>query len=287
MKDEVQTTMRKVLSRMKKGQMIALAGLLVLALIGGVYAYWNQTSSIDNPFDTGRYGSTVREDFSPEDGENWQPGVTVDKVVQAVNTGDVDLIVRARLDEIWTRKGETTPYKDSGATTGGYNVYATSQADPDDGLTAADGSVVTKGFSSSANWIDGGDGWYYYKVNLEGGQTSDAWLESVTLLHNADMGRMETRKYVSVTDHPDESTWVWVEYTGTMPAYIGTDKVLHNKTETTYVQSGGSELLGYSHSDYTLTVTVQTVQATQAALDAVFGGGSAFTHPTGTTWDVK
>ena len=266
----------------KKSRLVALVGFVVLAFLGGTFAYWSQTSQIDNPFDTGKYGSTIREDFSPDDGENWQPGTMVDKVVKAVNTGDVDLIVRARLDEKWVYKGQTAPYKDSAAAVGGYSVYATSQNNATDGLTALDGSVVTKTFSSSTKWIAGADGWYYYTVNLGGGESSDAWLSSVTLLSDADMGDIVTKKFVSVSNSANEASWVWVEYTGDMPKYIGADKVLHNKTETSYAAGR----LGYSQSDYTLTVTVQTVQATTEAVNAVFGGGSVFTLA-GTSWTLK
>lgn len=287
--------MNKDLKERKIGHMIVLMGLVILAIVGGVFAYWTQTSSIDNPFDTGRYGSTIREDFIPADGENWQPGVTVDKSVKAVNTGDTDLIVRVRLDEMWTYKDGSTPYKNSNAASpDGYDVYSASQADTTDGLTTADGSVVTKTFSSSANWIDGGDGWYYYKINLAGGATSDEWLQSVTLLVDTDMGKIVTKKYVSVSTDNDEDNWIWVEYIGQMPKYIdasgnpcnaqATDAqmVLHNKTEISYVTGQ----LGYSQSDYILTVTVQTVQATNEAVNAVFGG-SPFVPPTGTSWVLK
>ncbi|MCL1895353.1 MAG: BsaA family SipW-dependent biofilm matrix protein [Clostridiales bacterium] len=274
--------MKNGLKGKKKGRLIALAGFLALAVLGGTYAYWSQTSQVDNPFDTGQYGSTIREDFSPADGENWQPGVTVDKAVKAVNTGDVDLIVRARLDEKWVYKGQSAPYKDSAAAVGGYNVYATSQNNATDGLTALDGSVVTKTFSSSTKWIPGGDGWYYYTVNLKGGESSEAWLSAVTLLSDADMGDIVTKKYVSVSADANEASWVWVEYTGDMPKYIGADKVLHNKTETSYA----SGRMGYSQSDYTLTVTVQTVQATAEAVNDAFGGGSAFALA-GTSWTLK
>ena len=281
---------------------VALASLLAVALIASTFAYWNQTSSIENPFDTGTYGSTVKEDFKPSDGENWQPGVEINKDVVAVNTGDQDIIVRVRLDETWARSATSsvTPgqvYKDSIANN--YNVYTTAQANATDGLTALDGSVVTKNFATSANWIQGAGGWYYYRVNLAGGQTSDRWLDSVELLNDADMGNMQTKYYVTTSTGANEATWVWVEYTGSMPAYLnalgqpsaanapGAQPVLHNKAETTYVTQGGVNLIGYSESDYTLTVTVESVQPTQEALDAVFGGGSSFAAPAGTAWTLK
>ena len=286
--------------RAKKRTILIIAGLLAVALIAGTLAYWNQTASVENPFDTGKYGTTLEEDFKPSEGEGWQPGVEVNKDVFVKNTGDQDLIVRARLDETWTRKGETAPYKSSAAAApNGYDVYTTNQADPLDGLTAADGSVVTKAFGPSTNWIDGGDGWYYYKSNLVGGASTDKWLDSVTLLADADMGKLETKYYVSASSDANPALWVWFEYTGTMPAWInsttgaasteatGGAQVLHNKTETSYVLNGTTPLMGYSESDYVLKVTSQTVQPTQDAIDAIFGGGGAFTAPAGTAWVLK
>lgn len=291
--------------KMNKKSTIAMTGLVAVAIVGGSFAYWNQNSTIDNPFDTSKYGSTVEENFKPEDGEDWQPGIEVNKDVMVVNTGDTDLIVRARLDETWTRKdnpdtaeNEAVIYKDSTGTadnTNSYDVYNTNQIDESDGLTAEDGSVVTKNFSSSANWIDGGDGWYYYKVNLPGGETTDKWLDSVELLDNTDMGKMLTTYYVTTDETVTDSTQ-WFTYTGKMPAYIladgtacdkndeGAMPVRHNKTETRY---NSETEVGYSNSDYNLKVTTQTVQATQEAIDAVFGSNNAFTAPAGTEWAVR
>lgn len=284
----------------KKASVIAICGLMAATTIGASLAYWNKVSEIDNPFDTGKYGSTIVEDFKPKDGEDWQPGAEVNKDVVAVNTGDTDLIVRARLDETWTYKGESTPYKDSKNSEAGYDVYTVEQAVPDDGLTAKDKSVVIKNFSSSENWIKGTDGWWYYKMNLSGGQTSDKWLDSVELINEADIGKIETSYWVTASDDADSSNWIWYKYTGKMPAYIdaegnacnenvtGARFVLHNKVEIKYDKdSNGKDLKGYSDSDYSLKVTIQTVQATSEAVDAVFGKGSTFTAPSGCSWTLK
>lgn len=278
---------------MKKRNVIAICALLIVTIVAGTFAYWNQTSTIDNPFDTGKYGTTLTEDFEPSEGEDWQPGVDVNKDTYVVNTGDQDLIVRIKLDEKWTYKGAEEAYKTN--TAASYDVYNVYQESETDGLTENDKTVVEKKFSDSANWIDGGDGWFYYAVNLAGGETSDKWLDSVELIDNADMGAMQI-KYYFTTDESVTDATVWYEYTGKMPSYADADgnpcekddagamKVRHNKTENSYVSDS---VLGYSKSDYVLTVTTQTVQATQEALDAVFGNSSEFTAPTGTTWILK
>ena len=288
----------------KRKQMAAGAGLLVTALLVGSFAYWSQISTAENPFDTGKYGDILTEDFIPE--EDWQPGVDVNKDVYVKNTGDQDVIVRVKLDETWTYK--TDALSDGGVTYKTVNaankaVYTVDQDNATDGLTAADISVVTKHLSTSTNWIDGGDGYYYYKTNLEGGQSTDKWLDSVELLADADMGKFETIYYVSSSDDADPDDWTWFVYDETvgMPKYIdaagnacekgdaGAAQVLHNKTETKYVQDSvsGKFLQGYSQSDYKLTVTSETVQATQEAIDAMYGNGSSFTMPTNCAWTLR
>jgi len=285
------------MERKSKRNLFAVVGLAVVVLIAGTIAYWSQTSTIDNPFDTGKFGATVIEHFKPDDGESWQPGVKVNKEVLVDNTGDQDMIVRVRLDETWTYKGQTTPYKDSSSFPSGQTVYGPPyQPSATDGLTAADGTVVLKTFATpSTNWIAGAGGWYYYRTNLKGGTQTDKWLESITLISDVDVGNLETRYYVS----PSTSTNLWYEYTGKMPAYInasgvevakdapGAQQVLRNKSEVSYAVVSGQQLKGYSDSDYVLKVTVQTVQATQDAVNAMFGGGSAFTAPAGVTWTLK
>ncbi len=281
---------------MRKRHIAAASGILAVIAVVGSFAYWNQTSSINNPFDTGKYGTTIIEDFKPTDGENWQPGVNVNKDVFAQNTGNTDVVVRARLDETWTRKNTTTAYKDSNAEN--YDVYKTAQANATDGLTALDGSVVIKEFENNGSWIDGGDGWYYYRFNLAAGTTSSKWLDSVKLLDDADMGVMATKYFITDARTVDNNT-EWFEYTGKMPSYFTVNNgqavacekntpnartVYHNKSETDYTDN---TKLGYSDSDYNLKVTIQSVQPTQEAIDAVFGNGSAFTAPTYCNWTLE
>ena len=262
----------------------AISALAAVALLTGSFAYWNQTHSVENPFNTGKkYSSTVIEDFKPEDGEDWQPGADIEKGVQVANTGDQDLIIRVKLDEKWIRVGETNPYKELKAETDKSKIYIANQVSQTDGLVVADDSVVIKHLSTSSKWKDGGDGWYYYIVNLKEGETTDKWLESVELINDLDVGAQEVKKYVT-TDAIVNASTTWVEYTGTMPADIGGDPVLHNKTDLVYKQDGGKDLLGYINSNYTLTITTQTVQATKEAVLATFGKTDTQLSDLGVSW---
>lgn len=257
-------------TRRNKKMTMAICGIAAVALLAGSFAYWNQTHTVENPFNTGeKYATTVIENFNPSDGENWQPGVEVDKAVQVANTGDQDVIIRIKMDEKWVRDNVT--YKELKAETDKDKVYLASQDSAIDGLTTNDDTVVAKNLSTSTNWIKGNDGWYYYKVTLSEGQTTDQWLKSVELLNDADMGVQEVKKYITADTTVDAST-TWEEYTGKMPnKTTGGELVLHNKTDLVYKQVAGEELLGYVDSNYTLSITTQTVQATKEAVIATFG----------------
>ena len=281
--------------RTRKTSIIALVALLVVALVGTTIAYWSQTNTIENPFNTGKlYGSTIVEKFTPEDGEDWQPGATVDKEVTVKNEGDTDIVVRAKLTETWTRRDGGTTYVNLATN----DVYEVHQNNATDGLTTDDKSVVHKNFNTAGQWTTAPDanGWYYYKVNLAGGATTDPWLKSVQLDANIDMGMSTTTFSVAV----DDPAIKWYKLAGTtkVPKYVtivddtatvaaerdpGAKAVKYSKLESKI----DSAKAGYSDSDYVLTVTVETVQATKAAVDAVFGGGTTtFTVPTGCTWTL-
>ena len=191
---------------MNKKYKIAAAGLAALMLIGGTLAYFSQTTEINNEFSTGSYEGTTIEKFNPGDGNDWQPGASVNKEAGAKNTGDSDLWVRIRLDETWKNAG-----KKFGSESKDFfpNVEKANQVDATDGLTAADtGSVVSKAINvitkeeseaGKTGWVEGGDGYFYWNVTLAAktGVTSNL-LESVTLCEDTDMGAYTTVVYYAV-----------------------------------------------------------------------------------------
>lgn len=150
---------------MKNKKLKAIAGLVAVAVIGGSLAYFNQTMTVENPFDTNKYSSELVETFNPGDGDDWQPGATVNKDIQVDNTGDYDVIVRVKFDETWTRKGGNSAY----VTNTGIND-STSQTDETDGLVTGDYSVVKKNLLNADKWFyNTNDGYYYYLDNLKAG----------------------------------------------------------------------------------------------------------------------
>ena len=273
-------------SSRKKRIIIAAGALAIVGIIAGSLAYWNQTHVIENPFETGgKFSSTVIEHFTPED--DWQPGVEVNKTVQVENTGEQDIIIRVKMDEKWVRKGATSPYKELTAVPD-KEIYITGQEDESDGLTAADNSVVNKHFFESDNWIDGQDGWFYYKTNLLSGEITSPWLQSVELLNDLDVGAHNVLYYVT-TDRELNAETNWVEYNPLlgMPKQLENQPVLHSKSTMVYEKDeDGNELIGYLDSKYTLTITTQTVQTTKEAVMATFELTEAQLESLAVTWNL-
>lgn len=252
------------------------AGLAVIMLIGGTFAYFNQTMNVKNPFDTGKYDTTVTEDFKPEEGENWEPGAEVNKDVTVKNTGDYDVLVRVKFDEKWVNKDTKQTVKENDSMND-----STSQDDATDGLVDKDGSVVAKTLKKD-KWIyNAADGYWYYKENLKSKTDTGIFLDAVKLLEDADMGNyVVTNYYTTAADKPAEDaigsdpSTQWVAYTGTMPKDATHNMVL---TKQDPVKTG------YGNADYTLTITAQTVQATEAAMKDAFG---LTAQPAGCNWNL-
>ncbi|SHJ30976.1 BsaA family SipW-dependent biofilm matrix protein [Hespellia stercorisuis] len=259
---------------MRNKKLAAVTGVAAIAIIGGSLAYFNQSMTVENPFDTSKYATELVEDFHPGDGDNWEPGSEVNKDIEIQNTGDYDVITRVKFDETWTRKDGTVAYVDN---TGINNT--TSQTDPADGLTTDDYSVVAKNLINSSDWFyNESDGYYYYLKPVKAGENTGKFLDSVTLLENADMGVYSTVKYYTTAETAPANTVIgtdpetsWAVYTGDVP----TD-AKHTRT----VSNLDSDKQGYADSDYKLTITAQTVQATKDAVGDAFN----LTSVTGSTW---
>ena len=149
-------------------------GLGALALVGGTFAYYSQTASLDNTLSTGRYTTQLVEDYTPPT-EDLKPGAKWDQNVGAENTGDYPVLVRISMKESWSYKGAADSYKtissasdlfNNGTYAGG--IFDAAQDNDTDGLTPeSDGPVVHKNILTDAGWIDGGDGYRYWNGVLE------------------------------------------------------------------------------------------------------------------------
>lgn len=192
-------------------KVVAVASLGALVLVGGTFAYFNQTMSLDNPLDTGKYNTQLVEQFTPPgDGDELKPGQRWEKDVWAENTGDYPVLVRIRMDERWMRKPEEggsvgDPYKVIGSVNGAWDAAAgkfvpaegfgvdnrflqgvydeqlntfdavqTGEDGDSDGLVPDDeGTVVYKNIRKDTGWVAGGDGYWYYNGVLERASAGD------------------------------------------------------------------------------------------------------------------
>ncbi|MCI9502468.1 MAG: hypothetical protein HFG76_10840 [Hungatella sp.] len=210
-------------------KLIGGLGLASVALVGGTFAYFTQMTTIDNPFDTARYESVVTEDFVPEDGENWQPGVEVNKDLYVQNTGDRDVVVRVKFEDFWYRgdklvtKAEDAENANTFKEISGQTVTdPVDQKDETDGKVEEDGTVVLKRFENLDQWqFNEADGYFYYKPRLAAGTSSDKFLDKVQLAPNLDLGKFNTSIY-SIVDKKNQNLKVEVpeDYDGNIDDYV-------------------------------------------------------------------
>ena len=283
---------------MKKRNIAALVGVAAIFAVGGSLAYFNQTMEVENNFDTAKFGSTLVEDFKPSEGKDWQPGVEVNKDVVVTNTGDVPVVVRAKMDEKWVRGNDEFKTILAGDDKGDAIITvkqgAGMEEDTKDGITETDKTVVSKKINTD-DWILAEDGWYYYISNVpaagEGAaNTTSKFLDAVKLANNADMG-----KFVKIKSYQLEGEDKWIEFPVENGEVVTEDRLEEMMTADgkviTKIQSNvaigtdkdGKPLAGYSDADYTLTITAEVVQATTDAVSAAFG--EDFKAPAG--WKLK
>ena len=127
-----------------------------------------------------------------------------------------------------------------------------------------DGTVVSKTLGS--DWVPGGDGWYYYKNQITPeNPESTKFLDKIQLAADADMGAFKnTKYYTTAAEKPDVNDLsLWTKYEGGLP---------ENATFNISITEMDPNAMGYSDAEYTLKVTVQTVQATDQAVQAAFAG---------------
>ena len=258
----------------KKRSASIIAGLLALALIGGTLAYYNSTGTLENKLSTkAPGGEQLVEQFTPDD--DWTPGEKVTKLASIENKGKVPLVVRVKMNEVWTLADGTT--KVNNASTSTTFSAGSGQLNATDGLTAGDGSVVIKS-GIHADWVLDEDGYWYYNTILAAEATSPNILDGITLNAATDMGLKGTVKYYTkATTRPaDDQTSTnvadadtkWVPLTGDMP------------TGTTFSRSVSSidaTNAGYAGADYSLFITYETYQATAEAIaEAKTAAGGAW-----------
>lgn len=288
----------------------AVAGLGALALVGGSFAYYFESGSLDNPLSTGKYNTQLVEDFTPPT-EDMKPGVNWEKEVGAQNTGDYPVLVRIKMDEKWVRKGETTAYKELHsilekdnsivkddrfntveAKVGTYPsmTVTADQVDDNDGDTPeGDKTVVYKNILTNGDWVDGGDGYWYWNGVLEkkgsGKDKTTALMDGLVMATNIDLGEYNTsEQYVILEDTyetlpetlPEGAAWEdMAEVQDTNGDGVADVRDINIPAGMKLFRKSESELNaaapGYADSNYTLTITSEFVQATKDAVEEHWG----------------
>ena len=274
--------MKKI--QVKKRSLSVIAGLLSLVLIGGAWAYYSSTGTLDNKLSTKMPGGEqLVEEFTPD--TDWNPGETVKKAASVENSGTMPLVVRVKLAEEWTVVGgakvANNSYADGVAVDQASFITGTGQLVANNGLTVGDGSVVTKTLGTSGDWIYcDADGYWYYNAVLAAGASTPNFLESITLNAATDMGVKGTAMYYTkAAARPDndeigsdeDSEWV-----------LFTDEVPEGATFSRSVSDLEAGKSGYAGSDYSLFITYETYQANEEAIEeaTTTGGWDATLTPT-------
>ena len=262
---------------MNKKALGLLCGVIALVIIVGTWAYYNSTTVLNNPLETNEYGMSTEEKFTPKD--DWQPGDEVEKTVGVTNIGDYDLLVRIKMSEAWTlANGSTVEFDSSNDEFFSATALSANQNAADDGLVTDDESVVYKKLVDEG-WAFGADGYWYYTQNLASEASTGSLLESITLAANTDMGSyIHTTYYTTATIKPDydevgdDPSTGWTIYTEA--------EVPEGATYSRAVSEIDTEAPGYAAAKYVLTITTETLQATQAAFEGTDSWNKAPTAAT-------
>lgn len=249
--------MNSKLFKKNKKALIALVSVAAAGAIAGTWAFFTQTTTVNNVFQTGDYKTTITEHFTPP--TNWVPGVTVAKDVKVTNTGTVDVVVRASMTDLWKR------YKDiidpsNGTVLSPAGTVLNNTFTADDGTTQQaaqkvfgsayagtwDGATSISNYAGKWLYIPSSNYFYYIGVVKAGAQTSSL--------------------ITGVTMNPLLDATVSNTTTTTTTTSSGT-----TSTDTTFTQGK----YGYDSAQYTLGITAQTVQASSDAITSVFGTDNA------------
>ena len=130
---------------LKTRRRILAAGLAVVAAfhicVAGALAFWRTAGVSKNILTTGVLDGTLVEEYEEPQGGVY-PGDTIDRVVNVRNDGNIDMVVRLKVDKFWN-----------------------------DNNGRLDDDLIQINVTSS-RWLDGGDGYYYYKGILSPGETT-------------------------------------------------------------------------------------------------------------------
>ena len=137
-----------------KKSLIAIIAVLLVAVVGVTFAYFQSSVSFENLFTTGTYKVVTTETF--ESPSNWAPGEEIPKTITSTNEGTIPAAVRVSYTEQWLDED---------------NQDITSQV--------ANGTAIIN-LDNTNEWTKEGN-YYYYNYILEPEDTTSSFMKSVTL----------------------------------------------------------------------------------------------------------
>lgn len=129
---------------MKKGWMILISVVLLVASVIGIYAFYASKDGITNTFKVGEVNIEVDEEFTSPD--NWNGG-EVKKEVKIENLSTVDAFIRVAIVPRWVDENG----KDWAGDTSFVKINYIN---------------IVKANAESEGWVDGKDGYYYYNQKM-------------------------------------------------------------------------------------------------------------------------
>ena len=141
-----------------KKSFVAIVLVLLIAVVGVTFAYFDSSATFENQFNIGNYNVVTQEVFtSPSD---WSPGDTTPKTLIARNNGTINAAVRVKYEEAWTDLNG-------------------------DEINNIPNDAVILNFTTPSKWTyDANDGYYYYNYYLKSGEATTSLIDSVTLNSN-------------------------------------------------------------------------------------------------------
>ncbi len=122
--------MKKKKNAREKSILICAVSIAGVMVAGSTFAWFTSKDEVTNRLSaSASYPVTIAEDFTPT--ENWVPGQTINKDVGAVNTGNIDALVRAHLEGEMNILGETAVASEIDVKTGFGSTALTDVTDAD------------------------------------------------------------------------------------------------------------------------------------------------------------
>lgn len=258
----------------KQAPFFGIAILLVVALVGGTFAYFSQTSTASNFLSAKNYDSTLTEAFTPPQDGNFTPGVEYAKSVGVTNSGDVGMLVRIKYEEFWNGVKVLDPLL----------TYADAVDGWYDGATEADSVVAKKAglttLNGNGDWVYGGDGYYYFTGELQPGDSTDKFIESImlkastltsTTVYSVVFWNAETQAYTVAADYADD-TAIAAELDALPAGSYVSSKVSNVTPAMSAVGSYELKFTAETIQSVSDAATVWQTSATTLAVDTFLGG---------------